>query len=153
MHNFFGQYLGKPQFLYEVVQTWVAFELVQVLQKFGLNPNFKTNLDEWSKQIIFYWEHVAVAVNFLVGDFENRGLIMLQDRVGDRTGDTPTGQDLTNCEAPDEFPLFLEQNSMEALHENVEWTKVIEVLTPFSWGYREKDLRWVIAPSRLCKEH
>jgi hypothetical protein len=49
MHNFFGQYLGKPQFFYEVVQTWVAFKLVQVLQKFGLNPNFKTNLDEWSK--------------------------------------------------------------------------------------------------------
>ncbi len=55
----------------------------------------------------------------------------MQDRVGDHTGDTPTGQDLT-CEAPDEFPLFLKQNSMEALHKNVEWTEVIEVLTPFS---------------------
>jgi hypothetical protein len=43
---------------------------------------------------------------------------------------------------------------MEALHKNVEWTEVIEVLTPFFWGtYREKDLRWVIAPSRLSKEH
>ncbi len=82
------------------------------------------------------------------------GLIM-QDPVGDRTGDTPTGQDLTNCEAPDEFPLFLEQNSKEALHKNVEWTEVIEVRTPFSrWDLqREKDLCWVIAPSRLCKEH
>ncbi len=49
MHNFCGQYLGKPQFFYEVVQTWVAFELVQVLQNFGLNLDFKTNLDEWSK--------------------------------------------------------------------------------------------------------
>ncbi len=78
----------------------------------------------------------------------------MQDRIGDRTGDTPTGQDLPNCEAPDEFQLFLKQNSMEALHKNVEWTEVIEVLTPFFWGiYREKDLCWVIAPSRLCKEH
>ncbi len=42
---------------------------------------------------------------FFVGDFENRGSIM-QDRIGDRTGDTPTGQDLTNCEAPDEFPTL-----------------------------------------------
>jgi hypothetical protein len=32
--------LGKPQFFYKVVQSWVAFELVQVLQKFGLNPKF-----------------------------------------------------------------------------------------------------------------
>jgi hypothetical protein len=30
---------------------------------------------------------------------------------------------------------------MEALHENVEWTGVIEVLTPFSGGiYREKKI-------------
>ena len=43
--------LGKPQFFYEVVQSWVSFELVQVLQKFGLNPKFKTNLDMWSKDI------------------------------------------------------------------------------------------------------
>ncbi len=42
--------LGKPQFFYEVVQYWVAFELVQVLQKFGLNPDFKTNLNRWSKR-------------------------------------------------------------------------------------------------------
>jgi len=40
--------LGKQQFFYEVVQSWVAFKLVQVLQKFGLNPKFKTNLDRWS---------------------------------------------------------------------------------------------------------
>ncbi len=43
--------LGKPQFFYEVVQSWVSFELVQVLQKFGLNPKFKTNLDTWSKDM------------------------------------------------------------------------------------------------------
>ena len=43
--------LGKPQFVYEVVQYWVAFELVQVLQKFGLNPMFKTNLDRWSNDM------------------------------------------------------------------------------------------------------
>jgi hypothetical protein len=49
---------------------------------------------------------------------------------------------------------FLSRTLMEALHENVELTEVIKVLTPFSGGiYREKDLRWVIAPSRLCKEH
>ena len=43
--------LGKPQFFYEVVQSWVSFELVQVLQKFGLNPKFKSNLNTWSKDI------------------------------------------------------------------------------------------------------
>jgi len=43
--------LGKPQFFYEVVQYWVAFKLVQVLQKFGLNPKFNTNLDRWSKDM------------------------------------------------------------------------------------------------------
>ena len=43
--------LGKPQFFYEVVQSWVSFELVQVLQKFGLNPKFKTNLDTWSNDM------------------------------------------------------------------------------------------------------
>jgi hypothetical protein len=43
--------LGKPQFFYEIVQSWVAFKLVQVLQKFGLNPKFKRNLDKWSKEM------------------------------------------------------------------------------------------------------
>jgi hypothetical protein len=43
--------LGKPQFFYEVVQSWVSFELVQVLQKFGLNPKFKSNLNRWSQDI------------------------------------------------------------------------------------------------------
>ncbi len=44
-------YLGKPQFFYEVVWNWVAFKLVQVLQKYGLNPMFKTNLKKWSKDM------------------------------------------------------------------------------------------------------
>ena len=43
--------MGKPQFFYEVVQSWVAFEVVKVLQKFGLNPMFKTNLNKWSKDM------------------------------------------------------------------------------------------------------
>ena len=43
--------LGKPQFFYEIVQYWVAFELVQVLHKFGLNPEFKTNLNRWSNDM------------------------------------------------------------------------------------------------------
>jgi hypothetical protein len=32
---------GNPLFFYEVVQYWVAFELVQVFHKYGLNPMFK----------------------------------------------------------------------------------------------------------------
>jgi hypothetical protein len=43
--------IGKPQFFYKVVQYWVAFELVQVLQKYGLNPKFKTNINKWSKDL------------------------------------------------------------------------------------------------------
>ena len=43
--------LGKLQFFYKVVQNWVAFELVQVLQKYGLNPIFKTNLKKWLKDM------------------------------------------------------------------------------------------------------
>ena len=42
---------GNPQFFYEVVQYWVAFELVQVFHKYGLNPKFKSNIDEWSKYL------------------------------------------------------------------------------------------------------
>ena len=39
---------GNPQFFYEVVQYWVAFELVQVFHKYGLKPMFKDNLEKWS---------------------------------------------------------------------------------------------------------
>ncbi len=42
---------GNLQFFYEVVQYWVAFELVQVFHKYGLNPMFKSNLDKWSKDL------------------------------------------------------------------------------------------------------
>ncbi len=39
---------GNPQFFYEVVQYWVAFELVQVFHKYGLKSMFKDNLEIWS---------------------------------------------------------------------------------------------------------
>ena len=42
---------GNPQFFYEIVQYWVAFELVQVFHKYGLNPKFKSNIKEWSKDL------------------------------------------------------------------------------------------------------
>ncbi len=42
---------GNPQFFYEIVQYWVAFELVQVFHKHGLNPKFKSNIKEWSKDL------------------------------------------------------------------------------------------------------
>ena len=42
---------GNPQFFYEVVQYWVAFEFVQVLHKYGLNPLFKTNLNKLWKDL------------------------------------------------------------------------------------------------------
>jgi hypothetical protein len=45
---------GNLQFFYEVVQYWVAFELVQVFHKYGgLNPMFKSNLNKLSKDL--YW--------------------------------------------------------------------------------------------------
>jgi hypothetical protein len=42
---------GNLQFFYEVVQYTVAFKLVQVFHKYGLNPMFKSNLDKWSKDL------------------------------------------------------------------------------------------------------
>jgi hypothetical protein len=42
---------GNPQFFYEVVQYWVAFELAQIFHKYGLNPKFKSNIKEWSKDL------------------------------------------------------------------------------------------------------
>jgi hypothetical protein len=39
---------GSPQFFYELVQYWVAFDLVKILSKFGLTPTFDENLKEWS---------------------------------------------------------------------------------------------------------
>jgi hypothetical protein len=35
---------GNLQFFYEVVQYWVAFKLVQVFHKYGLNPMLKATL-------------------------------------------------------------------------------------------------------------
>jgi hypothetical protein len=43
--------LSNPQFFYEVVQYWVAFELVQVFHKYGLKPMFKENLEKWSNEL------------------------------------------------------------------------------------------------------
>ncbi len=42
---------GNPQFFYEVVQNWVAFELVKVFHKYGLNPLFQSNIKEWSTDL------------------------------------------------------------------------------------------------------
>jgi hypothetical protein len=41
----------NPQVFYEVVQYWVAFELVQVFHKYGLKPMFKDNLEKWSNDL------------------------------------------------------------------------------------------------------
>jgi hypothetical protein len=37
-----------PQFFYELVQYWVAFELVKIFTKYGLTPTFNENLKDWS---------------------------------------------------------------------------------------------------------
>ncbi len=42
---------GNPQCFYEVIQYWVAFELVQVFHKYGLKPMFKDNLEKWSNNL------------------------------------------------------------------------------------------------------
>jgi hypothetical protein len=39
---------GVPQFFYELVQYWVAFELVKIFTKYGLTPTFNENLKDWS---------------------------------------------------------------------------------------------------------
>ncbi len=39
---------GVPQFFYELVQYWVAFELVKILTKYGLTRTFNENLKDWS---------------------------------------------------------------------------------------------------------
>ncbi len=38
---------GLPQFFYELVQYWVAFDLVKIFSKYGLMPLFNENLKEW----------------------------------------------------------------------------------------------------------
>ncbi len=42
---------GNPKFFNEVVQYWVAFELVQIFHKNGLKPMFKDNLEKWSNNL------------------------------------------------------------------------------------------------------
>jgi len=48
-------YRGNPQFFYEVVQYWVAFELVQVFHKYGLNPKFKATSRNGQKTCIAWF--------------------------------------------------------------------------------------------------
>jgi hypothetical protein len=36
-----------PQFFYELVQYWVAFELVKIFTKYGLTRTFNENLKDW----------------------------------------------------------------------------------------------------------
>jgi hypothetical protein len=42
---------GAPQFFYELVQYWVAFNLVKIFSKYGLTPTFNENLKEWSSDL------------------------------------------------------------------------------------------------------
>ena len=42
---------GLPQFFYELVQYWVAFDLVKIFSKYGLTPTFNKNLKEWSSDL------------------------------------------------------------------------------------------------------
>jgi hypothetical protein len=42
---------GLPQFFYELVQYWVAFDLVKIFRKYGLMPTFNENLKEWSSDL------------------------------------------------------------------------------------------------------
>jgi hypothetical protein len=42
---------GAPQFFYEIVQYWVTYDLVKIIAKYGLKPEFNVNLETWSKDI------------------------------------------------------------------------------------------------------
>ena len=42
---------GAPQFFYEIVQYWVTYDLVQIIAKYGLMPDFNDNLKAWSSDI------------------------------------------------------------------------------------------------------
>jgi hypothetical protein len=42
---------GAPQFFYELVQYWVAFDLVKTFSKYGLMLTFNENLKEWSSDL------------------------------------------------------------------------------------------------------
>ena len=42
---------GPPGFFKEIVQHWVAFDLVQIFHWYGLKPTFNESLCEWSKDL------------------------------------------------------------------------------------------------------
>ncbi len=42
---------GGPQFIYELVQYWIAFDLVKIFSKYELTPTFNENLKEWSSDL------------------------------------------------------------------------------------------------------
>jgi hypothetical protein len=42
---------GLPQFFYELVQYWVAFDLVKIFSKYGLTSTFNENLKERSSDL------------------------------------------------------------------------------------------------------
>ena len=42
---------GQPGFFKEIVQHWVAFDLVQIFHRYGLKPTFNESLCEWSKDL------------------------------------------------------------------------------------------------------
>jgi hypothetical protein len=41
---------GQP-FFKEIVQHWVAFDLVQIFHRYGLKPTFNESLREWSQDL------------------------------------------------------------------------------------------------------
>jgi len=40
-----------PKFFQEIVQHWVAFDLVQIFHRYGLKPAFNESLREWSQEL------------------------------------------------------------------------------------------------------
>ncbi len=42
---------GVPNFFQKIVQHWVAFDLVKILQRYGLKPAFNESLREWSPKL------------------------------------------------------------------------------------------------------
>jgi hypothetical protein len=42
---------GHPGYFKEIVQHWVAFDLVQIFHRYGLKPTFNESLREWSKDL------------------------------------------------------------------------------------------------------
>ena len=42
---------GVPKLFQEIVQYWVAFDLVKILHRYGLKPAFNESLREWSPEL------------------------------------------------------------------------------------------------------